>query len=109
MDEVAPDGIDLNGEWQLNFRPQATWQVALEQADFTPMPTVPAQIPGNVELDLMRAGVLPDLAVGNNVYLLRELECYEWWYRRRFTMPVIPEGYRAGLVSTGWTAWQTFG
>ncbi|MER3474431.1 MAG: glycoside hydrolase family 2 [Armatimonadota bacterium] len=93
--------IDLNGEWQLSYRPQTARWAVLEQVDFTQMPTVPAEVPGNVELDLMRAGVLPDLAVGNNIYLLRELECYEWWYRKQFTAPAVPEGYRAELVFDG--------
>lgn len=93
--------IDLNGEWQLSYRPQRSQYVALQRLDFNTMPTVSAFVPGNVELDLMRAGILPEPSVGNNIYRLREYETYEWWYRRRFTAPAVPDGYTAQLVFEG--------
>lgn len=47
--------------------------------------SIPAEVPGNVELDLMRAGHLPcDLDKGNQIYLLRPFEKYQWWYSREF-------------------------
>jgi beta-mannosidase len=93
--------IDLNGEWQLSYSPQQDKYVKLQNIDFNTMSTVPARVPGNVELDLIRAGILPDLAVGNNIYLLREYETYEWWYRHRFNAPAIPERHTAELVFEG--------
>jgi beta-mannosidase len=93
--------IDLNGEWQLSYSPQQDKYVKLQNIDFNTMSTVPARVPGNVELDLIRAGILPDLAVGNNIYLLREYETYEWWYRHRFNAPAIPDRHTAELVFEG--------
>jgi len=93
--------IDLNGEWQLSYSPQQDKYIKLQNIDFNTMSTVPARVPGNVELDLIRAGILPDLAVGNNIYLLREYETYEWWYRHRFNAPAIPERHTAELVFEG--------
>jgi beta-mannosidase len=93
--------IDLNGEWQLSYRPQLERHINLHAVDFSKMPVVPACVPGNVELDLIRAGVLPELSVGNNIYVLREYEAYEWWYRKRFTAPAIPDRHRAELVFEG--------
>lgn len=93
--------IDLNGEWQLSYSPQQDKYTKLQNIDFNTMSTVPARVPGNVELDLIRAGILPDLAVGNNIYLLREYETYEWWYRHRFKAPAIPDRHTAELVFEG--------
>ncbi|MEJ5251244.1 MAG: glycoside hydrolase family 2 [Chthonomonadetes bacterium] len=93
--------INLTGDWLLSYRPQQSQWVAPDEADFANMPAVTAVVPGNVELDLMRAGILPDLAVGNNIYRLREFETYEWWYRKRFTAPAVPTGHRAQIVFEG--------
>ena len=49
--------------------------------------TVPAQVPGNVELDLLRAGAIPDPFVGMNADRLREFEHCQWWYECRFAAP----------------------
>ncbi len=63
---------------------------------------VPARVPGNVELDLIRAGRLPaELARGNNIYKLRELENHQWWYSRTFEAPRIQSGERCDLVFEG--------
>jgi len=43
-----------------------------------------AQIPGEIHLDLMRAGQMPDLAVGANMPECRWPETKSWWYRTRF-------------------------
>jgi len=71
--------INLNGEWQLGFRPEgvsgAEWR------------TVNAEVPGNVECDLMRHGIIPDLTKGDNIYRALELEGYEWRYEKAFQMP----------------------
>lgn len=93
--------VDLGGEWRLSYRPQRNQWVELGDVDFSDMPTVSALVPGNVELDLMRAGILPDLALGNNIYRLREFETYEWWYRKSFIAPTVPHGHHAQLVLEG--------
>lgn len=49
---------------------------------------VPAQVPGNVELDLQRAGRIADPFYADNIYTLRPYELYEWWYERTFTPPL---------------------
>lgn len=93
--------IDLSGEWQLSYRPQRIQWVELGNVDFSDMPIVSALVPGNVELDLMRAGILPDLALGNNIYRLREFETYGWWHRRSFAAPAVPHRHSAQLVFEG--------
>ncbi|HEY3319567.1 MAG TPA: glycoside hydrolase family 2 TIM barrel-domain containing protein [Planctomycetota bacterium] len=91
----------LDGIWQLRWGPQD------QRAPSTPQelaasdwPSVEAFVPGNVELDLLRAGKLPELARGNNIYALRELEGCRWWYSRTFSSPAQTEG-RSNLVFEG--------
>ena len=83
----------LDGTWQLGYGPQG--------ADPASFPTIPATVPGNVELDLMTAGVLPDLAYADNIYLLRKYEGYQWWYQRSFVAPATAPGERVELVFEG--------
>jgi len=95
--------IDLNGAWTLQFGPQRKRSTRMEApeipAEWNP---VLAQVPGNVELDLIRADLLPeDLARGNNIYRLRELEMHQWWYSRSFEVPEEVSTERCELVLEG--------
>ncbi len=62
-------------------------------------PSVPARIPGNVDLDLERAGILPELHRGTNVLKLEEWELAEFWYR--LTFHVSPEKGEVELCFAG--------
>ena len=85
--------ISLNGEWKLSW-----WD---EQEDDPATKTIPARVPGNVEIDLMRAGELPDVFFGENIRLLRPYEFCTWKYERDFDMPALAEGQRAYLRFEG--------
>ncbi|MFD2611359.1 glycoside hydrolase family 2 protein [Paenibacillus gansuensis] len=78
----------MNSTWQLYYLPQTestlTHPVQLGSSGLT---GIPAVVPGNVELDMMREGILPDLFIGSNIKLLREYESYEWWYETHFEAP----------------------
>ncbi len=91
--------VSLNGTWRLTYGPQQPGHRHI--APPAGWPTITAQVPGNVELDLMAAGVLPDLSIGNNIYLLRDYETYEWWYTRDFTTPALADDERIELVFEG--------
>ena len=92
----------LSDGWELFRFPEASSPVSSpadlqhHQAD-----AIPAAVPGNVELDLMRAGVLPDVFAGSNIFALRALEGDEWWYRTHFDAPAAVDGNRAELVFHG--------
>ncbi|NLZ55587.1 MAG: glycoside hydrolase family 2 [Clostridiaceae bacterium] len=88
--------ISLNGEYLLRFCDQQENPEGLEG-----MQTIPATVPGNVEIDLMRAGILPDIFFGNNIKLLKPYEFYRWRYEREFTAPEIAPGERAYLAFQG--------
>ena len=92
----------LNGIWSLTYgtdtdalkgqpvnAPPANW------------PTIPATVPGNVELDLIAAGHLEPLEKGERVYLALGLESNQWWYRRIFNAEQKAQGGRAELVFDG--------
>jgi beta-mannosidase len=75
----------LDGDWTLTFR-----------ATDGPVPDtlpadgadgylrIPGAVPGAVEIDLMAAGLLPDIYVGDNIRAAWDLEYGDWWYRTEF-------------------------
>jgi len=94
--------LSLDGDWTLLHFPEGKYgNVSPEQLETITEPVYPAQVPGNVELDLVRAGALPEPFLAENMRLLRPLEAHEWWYRRVFSAPESPEGTRWALVFEG--------
>jgi beta-mannosidase len=62
---------------------------------------ISATVPGNVEIDLEREGIIEDPMIGTNVYDLRKYETYAWWYTRKFDEPKLENGERVELVFDG--------
>ena len=62
---------------------------------------ISATVPGNVEIDLEREGIIEDPMIGTNVYDLRKYETYAWWYTRKFDEPKFENGERVELVFDG--------
>ncbi len=80
--------VSLNGEWTLRFWPQPEIPVTSPEAmRNVKYETIPARVPGNVELDLTAAGVINNPMIGNNVWEMRKYEAYQWCYERRFATP----------------------
>lgn len=76
--------ISLNGTWQLRGKRQEG--KPLDEL------LLQATVPGCVQLDLSRAGYLPeDLYLGKNILETEKYETWEWWYSRSFTAPVAKE------------------
>ena len=99
---VERQTISLDGSWQLSYglqRPDGPRSP--EDLARAGWPTIAATVPGNVELDLMKAGLLPELSVGTNIYRLRELEGNQWWYQRKFPTPKRPGHTRIELIFEG--------
>ena len=93
--------LSLDGDWRLDYFPQpdrAAVRVLPLKVDFK---TVKATVPGNCELDLVNAGVLPPPEVGLNVLKLRPYEGYQWLYTKTFAAPKCPDGGRVQLVFEG--------
>ena len=79
------DHTSLDGDWRLAFFPEAESPVHRPDDLMAHAgQTIPARVPGNVELDLQRAGILPEPFYGSNIRRLREYEFHEWWYTKTF-------------------------
>lgn len=92
----------LDGEWTLyGFAERESPVHGPEELAQQHAASCPGQVPGNVELDLVRAGRLPDPFFGNNIEKLRPYELYEWWYQRTFETPPVAVGRRTELVFHG--------
>ena len=90
--------ISLNGQWTLHYWKQPQQAVTSpEEMACTAYKTIPATVPGNVEIDLQNAGLIKDPRNGSNVYDLRPYEAYQWCYQRRFESPELQEGERCML------------
>jgi len=83
--------LSLNGTWSV--RPDSIDRIGLdglarvrEAADGW----LPAEVPGEIHLDLVRAGQMPDPTVGANMPECRWPETRSWWYRTTFR---VDEGF----------------
>lgn len=98
----AQDKISLNGKWDLEFWPQEG-EAVTDPSDVASMKTtkLSATVPGNVELDLLAAGMIKDPQVGNNIYDLRPYEFFQWMYSKSFIAPELSKGQRLILDFEG--------
>ena len=76
----------LNGSWLLAWdqQGQGARPTTLKEIRASGLPTAPGQVPGNFELDLERAGVLPELFMGQNILLAQAYERATVFYGRSF-------------------------
>ena len=95
LSSPAQEVISLNGTWNLEFWEQ-TGDPVMDPADIAALKTtkLSATVPGNVELDLLAAGMIDDPALGNNIYKLRPYEFCQWMYSKTFNTPELKEGQR---------------
>lgn len=79
--------IDLNGLWQLcQSAPGAGDAQRWYQAGIPTGLAIQAQVPGDVHLDLIRAGCIKEPLFGKNVFDCQWVEACDWWYMRTFTV-----------------------
>jgi len=92
----------LDGLWQLYFFPEQDTPIKHpDDLQKTGAKPIPAQVPGNVELDLQRASLLPEPFYADNIRKLRPWETHEWWYVREFEVPVDADSDPWDLVFEG--------
>ena len=94
--------ISLDGAWKLYYH--------LEDGELPRVPAeltaagwdcIDATVPGNVELDLYRAGKEDDPFFGENIYNFRKYEFYSWWFTRKFDVPKEYKGEKCVLTFEG--------
>ncbi len=95
--------LSLDGnDWELSFWPQPKKAVTSpKEMKSVKVQTIPATVPGNVELDLLAAQLIDDPMVGSNVNKLRPWEGYQWCYTKTFTAPKREEGQTYALCFGG--------
>lgn len=97
--------ISLNGnDWTLTFWEQPDDEAVRTLKDMKSVKTktISATVPGNVELDLMEAGLYPkDIMVGNRAYEIFKWERYQWCYTKKFNAPELKRGENAILYMGG--------
>ena len=91
--------ISLNGDWKLYYYDKLQRNVIdPDELRVGDIPSVKATVPGDVHLDLSRAGILPeDLFKGMNIRETELFETYDWWYEKEFTLADIPAGKKITL------------
>jgi len=100
--EASSGSFSLNGSWTLWFGSQEDGVIESPEAlQSLGWKKIKATVPGNVELDLLAAGVIADPQKGDNVYELQKYEKFQWLYHRRFTTPKIERGQRIHIHFEG--------
>ena len=100
---VAASTVDLNGKW--------TWE-GFPQPDDGAVRSLPlpkglsawrcqAAVPGCCEMELVRAGKLPDPMFSTNALAFMEYEGHQWLYSKRFAAPSRRAGERQVVVFDG--------
>ena len=99
--------ITLNGKWNLYFNLESgNMPSTIDEVKEQKWPRIDAVVPGNVELDLVRAGIEEDPFYSQNLYNFRKYEFYQWWFEKEFK---VPEDYRGKDVFLLLKGLNTFG
>ena len=84
------DEMMLNGDWQLEYCSHETYiswndiPLCSRELRQKGLPVLTAQVPGNVELDLCKAGLLEDPLTGDHIKQTYSLEGNHYWYTKFF-------------------------
>ena len=88
--------LSLDGKWQLEYVDYGEGvKKGIHCLDYKPQTPLKARVPGEVHLDLMRAGIIEEPLYGRNALEQQWIEDKEFWYRKEFS---IPEEFQAKKV-----------
>lgn len=77
----------LNGKWKLYYCNELEKDLKSPSELSVSNESVECIVPGNVELDLSRQGLLPeDLFFADNMKECEKYETYQWWYEKEFDL-----------------------
>ena len=99
----AAETVDLDGAWKLTTFPQPVDGAvrALPLPSGLATRTYAATVPGCCEMELVKAGELPDPYVSTNALAFRAVYGNQWLYERTFDCPKRAPGERVVLVFDG--------
>ena len=80
--------ISLNGDWKLKFTHGETGEFY----------SIAAKVPGNVELDLERAGIIGNALPIDQEFSYRWLEFTDWEFEKEFDYQGLPQGVAKALL-----------
>jgi beta-mannosidase len=92
--------IDLNSAWQFAVSDDIHQFSTVQEVTSAGLELLEAQVPGNLELDLQRNGVIEEPFYGLNILDLRSFETAHVWYSRRFEA-AAKAGHEAYLLFEG--------
>lgn len=78
--------FDLSGEWKLYAVDPEKMEIT-QPSQLKGLKPITGSVPGNLELDLTRAGITKDPFIGENGKAYRKYEYFDFWYQREFTVP----------------------
>jgi beta-mannosidase len=92
----AHQTVNLNGTWSVTALPlDVEGEAGYVTYTRGPGERLAAQVPGEIHLDLMRAGRMEDPNISDNARTrCRWPEKHSWWYRTEFT---VPSGFRQNM------------
>ena len=94
--------LSLNGEWKLDYFPQPDFGEVRELKDVPPdARSLAATVPGDAFLELEKAGIVPPLFIGTNVWAMRAWENTQWVYRKTFTAPTFDAKAERAMLRFG--------
>ena len=98
-----PNGhLNLNGAWQVRWADGIRGGLTHHHLQLTdPEKWLDASVPGEVHLDLLRAGLIEEPTLGTHVLAARWVEESFWSYRRPFTPPPAALTARSWLTLGG--------
>lgn len=100
--------ISLNGDWRLAGFDHGAGDWSRPDCALPPGAVeIDAHVPGEVHVDLLRAGLIPDPYYATNADQAQWVEQKEWWYRRTFEVPEDLDLRRAYLEFDGLDTFAT--
>jgi beta-mannosidase len=94
--------LNLNGIWNLRYADPGQGESEAWPALGVDGPSaIAATVPGDVHEDLVRAGLLDEPLIGENVLACRWVEARDWWYSRTFVASRELLGHRCEIEFEG--------
>lgn len=100
--KIVKKQISLDGQWTLYYHPERNGKPDLfDETMLHRWTSVPAVVPGNVEIDLVRGGAEKDPFYGDRLHDYSKYEYYQWVYCKDVHIPSDFEGERIVLRFEG--------